>query len=122
MNIKTLDFDLVVARKATGLSQAEVARRMGTTQSAVSRVESGMAAPTVDFLDRFARALRRPLSLELGVDPKPASAAERSKLVRKVLKGYVFDPWERDPTPEEQRSLEARGLTRERFQSSKTAR
>lgn len=40
------------ARKAAGLSQAELADRMGTTQSAVARLESRYSNPRVDTLDR----------------------------------------------------------------------
>jgi transcriptional regulator with XRE-family HTH domain len=40
------------AREAAGLSQAELADRMGTTQSAVSRLESRYSNPRVDTLDR----------------------------------------------------------------------
>lgn len=40
------------AREAAGLSQAELAGRMGTTQSAVARLESRYSNPRVDTLDR----------------------------------------------------------------------
>jgi transcriptional regulator with XRE-family HTH domain len=40
------------AREAAGLSQAELADRMGTTQSAVARLESRYSNPRVDTLDR----------------------------------------------------------------------
>src|SRR3954463_10478698 len=104
MNVRTIDFDLTAARRKAGLSQREVAERMGTTQSAVSRVESGSAVPSIDFLDRYARALGTPLTLELGAAPRLPERSERARLMEKVLKGYVFDPWERDPSPAEQRS------------------
>jgi hypothetical protein len=40
---------------------------------------------------------------------------ERRRRVRGVLGDFEFDPWERDPTPAEQESLIADGLTRDRF-------
>lgn len=40
------------ARAAAGLSQAELADRMGTTQSAVARLESRHSNPRVETLDR----------------------------------------------------------------------
>ena len=46
-------------RTAAGLTQAEVARRMGTTQSAIARLESGRGknAPTLATLRKYAHAL-----------------------------------------------------------------
>ncbi len=44
-------------RTAAGLTQTELARRMGTTQSAIARVESGGSTPTLDLLDRVGRAV-----------------------------------------------------------------
>ncbi len=48
--------ELIAARVKAGLSQAEVAERMGTTQSAVARIESGKQMPSTRTLERFARA------------------------------------------------------------------
>lgn len=117
MRQNAIGFELTAARRRAGLTQAEVAELMGTTQSAVSRVESGRSVPTIDFVDRYARALGVTIRLELGAsqDTIP-SRAERARRVRRVLGGYVFDPWKRDLSPAEERSLEADGLTRERFQ------
>lgn len=47
---------LTMLRKASGLTQAEVAARMGTTQTAVARLEGGNQSPTMHTLQRFARA------------------------------------------------------------------
>jgi HTH-type transcriptional regulator/antitoxin HipB len=44
-------------REAQHLSQAELARRMGSTQPAVARMEAGRVAPSLDTLDRAAAAL-----------------------------------------------------------------
>lgn len=44
------------ARIRAGLSQAELARRMKTTQSTVARLESGRGRPSTRTLDRFAKA------------------------------------------------------------------
>jgi len=44
------------ARKRSGLSQAELARRMKTTQSTIARLESGRGRPSTRTLDRFAKA------------------------------------------------------------------
>ncbi|MGH7857652.1 MAG: helix-turn-helix domain-containing protein [Candidatus Binatia bacterium] len=124
MRVESIGFELTAARRRAGLTQREVAERMGTTQSAVSRVESGRVAPSLDFLDRYARAIGTRLAVELGPRPaeEPPDAGERADLVRRVLRGFVFDPWQRDPSPAERRSLEIDGLTRERFQSQAPSR
>jgi ribosome-binding protein aMBF1 (putative translation factor) len=48
---------LIGARLASGLTQAELAERIGTTQSAIARLESGGAKPSFDMLGRLAAAL-----------------------------------------------------------------
>lgn len=49
---------IVIRRRGQlGLSQAELARRMGTSHSAISRIESGQHATTVQTLRRLADAL-----------------------------------------------------------------
>lgn len=44
------------ARMKKGLTQAMLAEKMGTTQSAISRLEKGNISPTVDFLKKLAEA------------------------------------------------------------------
>jgi len=48
--------ELIAARVRAGLTQAELAERMGTTQSVVARLESGAQLPSVKTLLRFAKA------------------------------------------------------------------
>ncbi|MDX9861628.1 MAG: helix-turn-helix transcriptional regulator [Rhodospirillales bacterium] len=48
--------ELVKARQRAGLSQEEVAFRMGTTQSVIARLESGRSLPSTKTLIRFAEA------------------------------------------------------------------
>jgi len=47
---------LIDARSRAGLTQAEVAEKMGTSQSTVARLESGTAMPSLSTLRRFAQA------------------------------------------------------------------
>lgn len=49
--------ELVGQRLAAGLSQTEVAARMGTSQSAVARLESGLANTRAATLERYAAAI-----------------------------------------------------------------
>lgn len=54
-------------RQARGLSQRELAELVGTTQSAIARLERGGRPPRIDTLLRIADAL----DCELVVDLKP---------------------------------------------------
>ena len=50
--------DLVAARTAVCMTQADVAARMGTTKSAISRLESGTGTrPTLRTVERYALAV-----------------------------------------------------------------
>jgi transcriptional regulator with XRE-family HTH domain len=44
-------------REKRGLSQRELAERLGTTQSAVARLEAGNVSPSLPTLDKVAEAL-----------------------------------------------------------------
>jgi transcriptional regulator with XRE-family HTH domain len=48
--------EVAKARLRSGLSRAELAKRMKTTQSAVARLESGRGLPSTRTLGRFAKA------------------------------------------------------------------
>src|SRR6201981_3575500 len=64
--------ELAEQRQAAGLSQTEVAARMGTSQSAVARLESGTADVRASTLERYAAAVGSEITLKLnrpGDDP-----------------------------------------------------
>jgi len=48
---------LIEARKRAHLTQEDVAKRMGTTQSVVARLESGHPLPSLRSLKRYAQAV-----------------------------------------------------------------
>jgi transcriptional regulator with XRE-family HTH domain len=52
-------------RLERGWSQSELAKRVGTRQSNISRIESGLANPTLKFLQRLAKALDADISVQL---------------------------------------------------------
>jgi len=52
-------------RERHGLSQRRLARRAGTTQAVVSRIEQGRASPSVDTLERLLAAMGWELDLGL---------------------------------------------------------
>ena len=53
------------ARNKKGMTQAEIAERAGTTQSAIARFESGRTNPTLDFASRLSRAVGAKLEIRL---------------------------------------------------------
>lgn len=53
------------ARTGAGLTQTELARRMGTTQPTIAKIEGGGRVPTIDMLDRLARAVGQRLEVSL---------------------------------------------------------
>src|SRR5690242_9060970 len=64
--------ELAEQRQAAGLSQTEVAARMGTSQSAVARLESGTADVRASTLERYAAAVGSEITWKLnrpGDDP-----------------------------------------------------
>ena len=122
MNAVTLGLQLTRLRQEAGLTQAQLAQRMGTSQPAISKIESGRTLPTIKLLDRLARVTGKPIELvldgELGGSLTREEIARRAK---KALAGYQFNPWERSPSNAEAKSLIADGLTPERFQSAAPA-
>ncbi len=63
---KDLSAELVSRRQAIGLSQTEVAARMGTSQSAVARLEAGESDVRLSTLERYASAVGMELDWRLG--------------------------------------------------------
>jgi predicted transcriptional regulator len=56
---------LVARRRELGLSQTDVAAQMGTSQSAVARIESGAPDVRLTTLERYAAAVGRQLNWRL---------------------------------------------------------
>lgn len=48
---------IIQARMKRGITQSHIAKKMGTTQSAIARVESGSANPSLKFMQKLADAL-----------------------------------------------------------------
>ncbi len=49
--------ELIAARGRAGLTQADVAQRMGTTQSVIARLEGGKRTPSMRTVQRYAQAV-----------------------------------------------------------------
>jgi transcriptional regulator with XRE-family HTH domain len=61
---------LIAARSHAGLTQAELAERMGTTQSVVARLESGRVRPSTSTLEKVAKATGTRLRVSFEADGK----------------------------------------------------
>ncbi|MBX6356032.1 MAG: XRE family transcriptional regulator [Micromonosporaceae bacterium] len=57
--------ELVARRRAAGLSQSQVAERMGTSQPAVARLEAGDVDARMSTVQRYAAALGQHVELRL---------------------------------------------------------
>ena len=49
--------ELIAARSRAGLTQSDVAQRMGTTQSVIARLEGGKGVPSMRTVQRYAQAV-----------------------------------------------------------------
>lgn len=77
---------LIEARARAGLSQAQLAARMRTSQSYIARIEGGRVQPSTAVLERLARAtgtrlqirfvpVRRPRGEVVAAAPRPSTRA-----------------------------------------------
>lgn len=55
---------LILARVKKRLTQAQLAKKLKTKQSVISRVESGQTTPSLSFLKRLAAVLNLSLSVQ----------------------------------------------------------
>ena len=65
--------EVAKARARAGLSQAQLAKRMKTTQSTIARLESGRGLPSTRTLGRFAKATGH--RLKISFEPVRKSGA-----------------------------------------------
>ncbi len=70
---------LIRLRMEAGLSQSQVAGIVGTSHSAISRLESGQHAPTVETLRKLGSAFGK--SLVIGFEDEEEKSAERELVV-----------------------------------------
>jgi ribosome-binding protein aMBF1 (putative translation factor) len=57
--------EMIEARQAAGLTQTEIAARMGTSQSVIARLENARHMPTFEMISRYAAAIGRRLDIHL---------------------------------------------------------
>ena len=72
--------EFLKARSSAGITQAEIARRIGTTQSAIARLESGKGrhSPSMATLQKYAHALGCRLEVRLVDNAAPRKGKSRS--------------------------------------------
>ncbi len=75
---------ILKARADSGVTQAEVASRIGTTQSAIARLETGGGehSPSMATLQRYTTALGYKVRIQLVKEPAPP-AARHSRQARR---------------------------------------
>jgi transcriptional regulator with XRE-family HTH domain len=74
--------ELARARRESGLSQTELAARMGTSQSAVARLESGELDARLSTLERYAAAMGRTVDWQVrpsGPSTRRTTPSEESR-------------------------------------------
>jgi HTH-type transcriptional regulator / antitoxin HipB len=69
-------------REEHGLSQRELAEKIGSTQPAIARLEGGGVAPSIDTLERVAGALGTKLVVEFAIPPSRSSRRRGTTKVR----------------------------------------
>lgn len=57
--------ELIAARIKYKMTQADVAKKVGTKQSAIARLEGGNVNPSLDFLEKIANVLGCELTIHL---------------------------------------------------------
>jgi transcriptional regulator with XRE-family HTH domain len=83
-----------ILREHRGLSQQDLADRIGSTQSAVSRLEAGGAEPSLTTLERIGRALDAKLVVEFAgaivrPDPSIAKASWTARPLRPQRRSFA---------------------------------
>ena len=71
-------------RAEAGLTQAEMAERMNTTQSAVARLEGGGTRPNLETLEKLASAVGQELVVGVG-----ENLSENRSIIKLVQNGHA---------------------------------
>lgn len=72
------------ARMDAGLSQRDLARRAGTTQAVIARIEAGLVSPRWDTVESLLAAAG--FELRPHVDPAPVQGSHMLSDVRRILR------------------------------------
>lgn len=78
----TLFEEMLEARKRAGLTLEQVAEKMGTTPSVVSRLSTSKHSPSISTLKKYAKAVGHRLEVKL-IPEKPLSRGSSSQKSKK---------------------------------------
>jgi transcriptional regulator with XRE-family HTH domain len=80
--------EILRARVEAGLTQAEVAQRVGTTQSAIARLESAAPkhSPSIATLQKYAKALGYRVQIRLVKNGRGLAARSGGRTVKPALR------------------------------------
>lgn len=101
---------LTAMRRTAGLTQGQLAARIGSTQPSVARIEAGRVTPSLGTITRWVEATGIPFRIE---PASPGSLMAKRELVRRALGPGAFDPYRRQPDAVERRELARAGWTPE---------
>lgn len=76
---------LVAERHRAGITQVELARRLGVTQAVVARLESGQQDPKISTLERYARAIGATIQVMSSATQVEDSSPQRPRLADLTL-------------------------------------
>jgi transcriptional regulator with XRE-family HTH domain len=82
------------ARRRHGLDQAELAKRLGTSQPAISRIERDQVSPTVETLNRILEAMGETLQVSVLKLSGPAPGGSNQSIAE-LRADYRLSPEER---------------------------
>ena len=77
-------------REARKLSQGDVERRTGLLRCYISRVENGHTVPSIETLEKIARALEVPMYQLFYNDEEPPAVAEESWRIGEGREGWTM--------------------------------
>lgn len=81
-------------RRRHGLDQAELAKRLGTSQPAISRIERDQVSPTIETLNRILEAMGETLRVSaLKLSESPPGGSNQS--IAELRADYRLTPEER---------------------------
>ena len=86
---------ILSARLAKGWSQRELAERVGTRQANISRIECGVANPTLDLISRILRVLEISVTFA-GPTPPPTEEPEGYALPLELREHAVHEKRRKD--------------------------
>ena len=95
--------EILRLRIEKGWSQAELAERAGTKQANISRLESGLSNPSVNFLQKVAKALDTNVAIrfekisaqEIYINTDAANQSQEAYLVKNWPKAKIYESFKR---------------------------